>query len=171
MSHSSNINVRTVWPGPTRHDTYSIHSANEDECRAVITSVVYTSVILRAHTASNSNKTATQTYVLFVQDKNDTRFIHSTNEDQRRAVIIVIVVYLDSTWGWDYDCILHPKATTPSNSSTHAAMQTHALFVQGQHDTRSIHSTNKGQHRQSRHRHCSVFGEHVKMTLYYIDHQ
>ena len=155
-----------VHPGPTRQQVVYLDSK--------IVREIATSCILHRTPIEHLNPsmhTAIQTYALFVHDQRDTRFIHSTNEDQRRAVIIVIVVYFRSTWGWDYDCILHPKATTPSNSSTHAAMQTHALFVQGQHDTRSIHSTNKGQHRQSRHRHCSVFGEHVKMTLYYIDHQ
>ena len=38
---------------------------------------------------------AIQTYALFVHGQRDTRFKHSTNEDQRRAVI-AIVVHLDS---------------------------------------------------------------------------
>ena len=37
-----------------------------------------------------------QTYGLFVQGQHDTRSIRSTNEDQQRAVIAIIVVYVDS---------------------------------------------------------------------------
>ena len=59
-------------------------------------------VRLRPHTALNTytttsnlcTHTAIQTYDLFVQGRHDSRFIHSTNKDQRRAVI-AIVVYLD----------------------------------------------------------------------------
>ena len=126
VSNSSNINIRTVCPEPTRHDTHSIRSANEDQYRAVITSVVYTRVILRPHTASNTNKTAIQTYVLFVQGHSSTRSIHSTNE---RAVIIVIAVYLYRTRGW-----IRPHTPSKSNNAfkfKHAAIQTYTLLRPG----------------------------------------
>ena len=37
-----------------------------------------------------------QTYGLFVQGQHDTRSIRSTNQDEQRAVIAIIVVYVDS---------------------------------------------------------------------------
>ena len=115
----SNIDVRTVCPGPTRHDTHSIHSANKDQRRAVITSAVYTRVILRRRTASNTKKTAIQTYALFVHSQRGTRFIHSTHEDQRTAVHRSHC----SVFGQHMRMRLRPyaaysKAITPSNSST-----------------------------------------------------
>ena len=42
---------------------------------------------------------------------------------------------------------LHRTPITPSNSRTHAKEKTYQLFVQGQHDTRSIRSTNEDQHK------------------------
>ena len=51
---------------------------------------------IRAHTAM-------QTYGLFVQGQHDTRPIRSTNEGQKRAVIAIIVVYVDSKMVYEAD--------------------------------------------------------------------
>ena len=49
-----------------------------------------------------------QTYALFAQDQYDTRSRYSANEDQCRAVIGIILVYLDSTaWELNYDLLLY----------------------------------------------------------------
>ena len=55
---------------------------------------------------NNKSERSNKTYALFVQGQHDTRFIHSTNEDQWRVVINIIVVHLD-------------QLITPSNSITH----------------------------------------------------
>ena len=52
------------------------------------------------------------TYELFVQGQHDTRSIRSTNEDKKRAAIVVIVVYIDSEMAYEAEimalyCIEH----------------------------------------------------------------
>ena len=59
-----------------------------------------------------------------------------------------------------YYCICtHRTPITRSNLSTHAATQTYALFVQGQHETHHIHSTNDDQRRAVIAIVRSVFGQ------------
>ena len=107
-----------IHPGPTRH---SIVYLDSKIVREIATSCKLDRTPIEH--SNSSTHTAAYTYALFVvQGQHRTRSIHSTNKNQRRTAIIVIAVYLHSTWGWDYDLILHPKAITPSNSSTHVAM-------------------------------------------------
>ena len=80
------------------------------------------------YTASNANKLFIQaqrthkaiqtTYVLFVHDQRDTRFVHSTNENQRRTVII-IVVYLDSKMVHSWGCIIRDALRPHTASNTY----------------------------------------------------
>ena len=67
---------------------------------------------LRPHTASDTNNTfkfehtythstALLTYELFIQQQYDTRSIRSTNEDQQRAVIAIILVDVDSETAYE----------------------------------------------------------------------
>ena len=48
-----------------------------------------------------------RTYELFVEGEHETRSIRATNEDQQRAVIAIIVVYVcwqrNGIWGYNYD--------------------------------------------------------------------
>ena len=56
---------------------------------------------------------------------------HTFNQDQRRFVI-VIVVYLDRKWGWDWHRKLHRTPTkVPSNSSTHQYKRTSCSSMAG----------------------------------------
>ena len=42
-----------------------------------------------------------RTYGLFVQGQHDTRSIRSTNQDQQRAVIAIVLVYVDSEMAYE----------------------------------------------------------------------
>ena len=76
----------------------------------------------------------------------------------------IVVAYLDSKIDEittsSYTASVHIEHQR-SNLSTHAATKAYTLFVQSQHDTHDIHSTNKDQRRAAMHRHCSVFGQHM----------
>ena len=74
-------------------------------------------------------------------------FIQSTDEDQFRAMHSHCSVRDGEI---TTSCTLCRSLTTPPNSSTHAVIQTYALIVQRQQDTRSIYSTNEWRLTQSR---------------------
>ena len=83
-----------------------------------------------------------QTYVLIGQTQHGTAVacIHSSNE-VRRKVIITIIVYLDSKIANDRELTtLYTVSNTNDNTFKfkHATVQTYVLFVQGQHDPRSM---------------------------------
>ena len=90
---------------------------------------------LRPHTVSNTNSnfkfkhTPIQTYFLFVQ-VNTTPF-----PKHKRTAVIAIVVYLDSTSGWDYNLILNRIRVKDSNSIRHQYKLTCWLSEKGNTNT------------------------------------
>ena len=98
----------------------------------------------------------------------DTRSIHSTNEDQRRAVI-AIVVYLDSTWTWNYDLILRRVI---NNLTCVKFTQYKRTRCSSRDNTTPVpHTFIERSSMQNRHCHCSVVYQDEITTSYCIEHQ
>ena len=152
---STNTNVLPVRPWSSRANATPFHTFNEHKHTTVTTIVVHLyRVRLWLHNVSNTNNsfifkfrhTPVQTHRLF-----NTMPFHKFNEHKHTAVI-VIVVYLHNTSGWDYDLILY-RTLQIETQRTHT--NTNILPVRpGPTRRRSIHSTKIT---RSRHHHyCSV---------------
>ena len=140
-------NVRSVCPGPTQCPFHTINQRRPTQRRDRNYGVYFGQQMrrmrLRPHTATNTNHTcqiqphmqqAIQTYALYVRPP---RANTAASSYLGSKIVCEIAT----------SCILHQTPIEHLNSSTHTAIETYVLFVQGQHDTSFIHSTNKDQHR------------------------
>ena len=78
-----------VHPGPTRQK--AVYSDSKIVREIAASCMLHQTAINRTFKFEHAY-CYFQTYALFVHGQHDTQFIHSTKEDQRRAVIIVILV-------------------------------------------------------------------------------
>ena len=157
----SNANVRLVHSASEAKTTAILYMQRTkiNAGRAVIAIVVYLvqqwiKVTLQPDTINRTFKfkhASIQTHILFIQSAPRSaqhRSIHSTGVNKHRMVIAV-AVYLHTKIAHECNVdkftssyVTKHQYLTATNSSTHASLQTYGLFVHGQHDTRSIHSTN-----------------------------
>ena len=89
----------------------------------------------------------------------DTTPFHKINADR---IGIAIVVYLDSTWRWDYKLILYQTLVICHWTHTNTSKVTYMLIVQSQHNTVSYIQSRSTQIRDC---HCSVFRQDMRLRL------
>ena len=163
-------NVRAVCPGRTRHplQIFNERISTQSSYRHYFSVFGQHNIRIKLRTAQHENQSTTwycmerkyhvpnasihagiQTYGLFVQGQHDTRFMYiQQTKDQRRVVMHRHCSVFGRTTRKSEiittpHCIYRISITRAKFLHTHAAIQTHALFIQWQYDTRSIHSTNE----------------------------
>ena len=117
-----------VHPEPTQQQV--VYLGSKIVCEMATSCILHQTPI--EHLNSNRH-TAIETYVLFVQGQHDTSFIHSTNKDQHRAVIIVIVV---CAFGQHVRVRFRPHTASKSNNVfkfNHARSNTNVRAIRPWH--------------------------------------